>query len=178
MKIREIFAEHKKGVRAKKYNRKPKPYIDHTAKDTPAKDKPKPAGVFEEQSTEPRLIQAFRDFFPVVIDHLNLETLPKIDFANDTNSNAEQPAFGAYSHDPGNKVIRIDIRDRHPVDIIRTLAHELVHYKQDLEGRLSDDSGMTGSPIENEAHATAGAIMRNFGKAFPQYFDNKAITID
>lgn len=180
MKIREMFSEHKKGIRAKKYNRKPKPYIDHTT--AGATDKPhakaKPAGVFESQESEPRLIQAFRDFFPLVIDHLNLETLPKIEFANDMNSDSQQPSFGMYDYNDGNKAIRIDIRDRHPNDIIRTLAHELVHYKQDLEGRLTDNSGMTGSPVENEANAMAGEIMRHFNKKFPQYFDEKAITID
>jgi hypothetical protein len=172
MKIREMFSEHKKGVRAKKYNRKPKPYIEPDSAGLAA------ARAFESQENEPRLIQAFRDFLPLVIDHLDLKTLPKFEFANDMNSNSQQPTFGMYDHSADNKAIRIDIRDRHPVDIIRTLAHELVHYKQDLKGKLSDNSGMTGSPIENEAHAVAGEIMRHFNKKFPHYFNDKAITID
>jgi Zn-dependent peptidase ImmA (M78 family) len=45
------------------------------------------------------------------------------------------------------------------------LAHELTHYKQDLEGRIDENSGEAGSDIENEANATAAVIMRNYGKA-------------
>jgi hypothetical protein len=49
-------------------------------------------------------------------------------------------------------------------DILRTLAHELVHRKQEEDGRLDIKSGETGSPIEDEANATAGVLLRNFGK--------------
>jgi hypothetical protein len=49
-------------------------------------------------------------------------------------------------------------------DILRTLAHELVHRKQDEDGRLDITSGETGSEIENEANAQAGILLRNFGK--------------
>jgi hypothetical protein len=49
-------------------------------------------------------------------------------------------------------------------DMLRTLAHELVHHKQNVEGRIYNDSGETGSEIENEANAKAGVILRNFGK--------------
>ena len=35
------------------------------------------------------------------------------------------------------------------MDVCRTLAHELVHYKQDLDNELEDDdAGSTGSPQE------------------------------
>jgi Zn-dependent peptidase ImmA (M78 family) len=49
-------------------------------------------------------------------------------------------------------------------DILRTLAHELVHHKQNLDGRINYESGETGSDIENEANAKAGVLLRDFGK--------------
>jgi hypothetical protein len=51
------------------------------------------------------------------------------------------------------------------IDVLRSIAHELVHYKQNLEGRLIDAAkdGSDGSPIENEANAVAGVIMK-YGK--------------
>jgi Zn-dependent peptidase ImmA (M78 family) len=56
------------------------------------------------------------------------------------------------------------------MDILRSLAHELVHYKQDVEDRLHHTSGQTGSEHENEAHAVAGQIMRLYGKKHPELF--------
>ena len=49
-------------------------------------------------------------------------------------------------------------------DLLRTLAHELVHRKQDEDGRIDYNSGETGSEIENEANAQAGILLRDFGK--------------
>jgi hypothetical protein len=66
--------------------------------------------------------------------------------------------------------------NRHPNDILRTIAHELTHYKQDTEHQLDSESGRTGSPIENEAHATAGIVMRHFNKQYPEYLNSKPIT--
>jgi hypothetical protein len=62
------------------------------------------------------------------------------------------------------------------MDVCRTLAHELVHYSQDLKSELEDDdAGATGSPQENEANARAAVIMRNWGKRNPNFFEKEAI---
>ena len=123
------------------------------------------------------IIDAVRDFLPLAIKHLKLKELPKIDFVQDVKSKHDQPTFGVYHHN-GKKVIELDIENRHPMDIIRTLAHELTHYKQDLEGRLSDETWTTGSPTENEAHEQAGIMMRVFDKQYPQYLKMKAVTFN
>jgi hypothetical protein len=65
-------------------------------------------------------------------------------------------------------------KNRHPMDIFRTVAHELVHHKQNEDGRLGKDiakEGATGSDIENEANSEAGKVMRYFGRENPFYFD-------
>jgi hypothetical protein len=64
------------------------------------------------------------------------------------------------------------VKDRAIVDVIRSLAHELVHHKQNLEGRLKDavKDGEDGSPIENEANAKAGEIVRRYGKLNPSIY--------
>lgn len=55
-------------------------------------------------------------------------------------------------------------------DVFRSIAHELVHFAQNMKQELSQKSGDTGSDIENEANSLAGIIMRDFGKSFPQIF--------
>ena len=74
-------------------------------------------------------------------------------------------------------MLHIAIDKRHPNDIIRTLAHELVHYKQDLEQQLGHHSGKTGSPAENQAHALAGIMMRFFNKKHPEFLRSNSIKL-
>jgi hypothetical protein len=73
--------------------------------------------------------------------------------------------------------INLALGGRHPVDILRTLAHELVHFKQHLDHKLNAKSGDTGSPEENEAHAKAGIIMRIFNKKYPHAVELKPIDL-
>ena len=65
--------------------------------------------------------------------------------------------------------IHLSVINRHPVDIMRTLAHEYVHYKQVMDGKQLKSHA--GSPSENEANAKAGEIMRKYGRLHPELFD-------
>lgn len=103
-------------------------------------------------------------------EELGIDSLPKINLIDNKEYSMEHKSFGGYQ--PDKQSIILATKDRHPVDIFRTLAHELTHYKQDLDGQLEDDNvGATGSPQENEANAMAGIIMRNFGQKFPEVFE-------
>lgn len=106
-------------------------------------------------------------FLDVAKEVLEIDTLPRIIFRTKIVTQDDQPSFGMYL--VGQNILEISLTNRHPIDILRTMAHELVHYKQDLDGVLDDDSGETGSDHENEANARAGVIMRLFSKQNPQY---------
>ena len=60
------------------------------------------------------------------------------------------------------------------MDIMRSIAHELVHHHQNERGDLvgNAEEGADGSPIENEANAKAGEMIRIFGKQNPQIYTN------
>jgi hypothetical protein len=116
----------------------------------------------------PSTMDALQDFLPFAMQLLKLEKLPRIS-VHKTIDAGDQPSFGGYN--PGDGTIQLALKDRHPADVLRTLAHELVHFKQDLAGKLNNDSGMTGSNEENEANTKAGIIMRHFNKRFPQYLE-------
>jgi len=113
-------------------------------------------------------------FVPIVINVLELDKFPKIKFIAH-NITDEHPTFGQYNNT--SEVITLDVKNRHPLDILRTLAHELAHYKQDVDNRIGPHSGDTGSNEENEAHAKAGVIMRNFNQAHPEYFKSLPMVI-
>jgi hypothetical protein len=61
------------------------------------------------------------------------------------------------------------------MDVLRTLAHEMVHHKQDINGELNDRSGEDGSPQENEANAKAAVIMSLWAKMNPELFQRASI---
>ena len=114
------------------------------------------------------------DFVRFAAEDLELDSLPKFDFRFDTKRSVEHKSFGGYQ--PGGEHITITVTNRHINDVCRTLAHELVHYSQDLKKELEDDdAGTTGSPQENEANARAAVIMRNWGKLHPDYFSKESI---
>ena len=121
-----------------------------------------------------------KDTYPILLDFirfaakdLELNSLPKFDFVFDSKQSVERKSFGGYM--PGGEHITITVKNRHINDVLRTLAHEMVHYKQDLNNELEDDAGATGSPQENEANARAAVIMRNWGKLHPNLFDSESI---
>ncbi len=114
----------------------------------------------------------FEDFFPIAMKVLDIDKLPKINLVMQVND-TEQPTFGRF--DSSNLTIDLGMANRHPIDILRTLAHELVHFRQHLNGQLKPNSGETGSPEENEAHEVAGVIMRHFNKAHRHYFHSKPL---
>ncbi len=122
----------------------------------------------------PTFIDILEVALPLIANALELKTLPTIKLEKSLADN-EQPTFGRYHN--GDHIIYLGIANRHPLDIIRTLAHEMVHYKQDLKNMLDHNSGKTGSPIENQAHAVAGAIVRHLHKQHPEFFSAKPIVL-
>lgn len=115
------------------------------------------------------------DFIRFAAKDLELNSLPKFDFVFDNAESIKRRSFGGYA--PGEEHITITVVNRHINDVCRTLAHELVHYSQDLKSELEDDdAGSTGSPQENEANARAAVIMRNWGKAYPDMFGKESIS--
>jgi len=77
-------------------------------------------------------------------------------------------AFGEISD---KNIIHLSVINRHPVDILRTLAHEYVHYKQHTQKKLSNRISKAGSPIENQANAKAGELIRKYANLHPELFD-------
>ena len=110
-----------------------------------------------------------QDFIDFCIKSLDLQEKPDIEFTDDENAAKQMQALGAFNPTT-NKLIVVK-GSRLTADILRTLAHELVHRKQAELDQLGPDSGKTGSPTENEANAAAGVLMRQYGKYRPEIFE-------
>lgn len=114
-----------------------------------------------------------KKFIQFAQEHLELSDLPSISLNTNSNKSIEHRSFGGYR--PADKSINVMMSNRHIQDVLRTIAHELTHYKQDLNGELNDDSGNDGSPQENDANSTAAIILRKWGKLHPELFGYEAI---
>lgn len=117
-------------------------------------------------------IDMVEKFVQFAVKELGLKKLPaKLTLSYSTDKARERHTFGVFN--PESNEIWLYVKDRNLADILRTLAHELVHRKQAEEGRIENGSGETGSEIENEANAMAGVLLRKFGKAHENIYENK-----
>jgi LysM repeat protein len=104
---------------------------------------------------------------------LGIKSMPQMELTKQEMTTS----FGGYQ--PDNQSIAVVSKNRHPMDVFRTVAHELVHHKQKEDGRLGKDiskEGATGSDIENEANSEAGKLMRWYAKANPEMFKSGYVT--
>ena len=120
----------------------------------------------EEIETMPKkaIVQKFMEF---VIDYLQIDGK-----VNAILTNHKDDIRTTAVYDNANSTIKVYIKNRAIVDILRSLAHEMVHHKQSQEGKLDNNpnAGDDGSPEENEANAKAGEIIRIFGKQNPEIY--------
>lgn len=116
--------------------------------------------------TNRELMKKFIDF---TTEYLDIQTPLKIKLTKDR----EDVVTTAY-YNIEDRVACVYIKDRAIMDIMRSLAHEMVHHLQNERGDLTDalSDGADGSTIENEANAVAGVIMRIFGKQNPEIYTN------
>jgi hypothetical protein len=142
--------------------------LDHLFEDPKYYTKLSKVGLEENKSSLDK--DLVKEFMRHVMKELKLDSLPAIRFSDDSQEAIQNRSWGGYM--PGEQSIQIVVAKRHPADIFRTLAHELVHYKQDITGRLKPGDGKTGSDIENEANSRAAIIMRNFAQAKPNLFEH------
>ncbi len=126
-----------------------------------------------------KLIQKF---LPYVFKELKIKSIPPLHFANGKGglSVKDVPGItivkdsefsaskGTFAQTSKNNRIVLNVENRHPIDALRTLAHELIHYHQHTSGVYG--TGETGSKTENEASARASIIMRNFDFSHPNVF--------
>ena len=109
------------------------------------------------------------EFIKFAIKNLAIQNPPRsLALSYDTAKAKEMRSFGYFN--PSENKIWVYCGNRNMGDILRTLAHELVHRKQDEDGRINYESGQTGSDIENEANAMAGVLLRDFGKQHEEIY--------
>jgi hypothetical protein len=115
----------------------------------------------------------YRELISDLVDHMleqgrNISPLPDLEFIDGDTENAENFFGKTAYYDPNTKTIVLYTEGRHPKDIVRSFAHEMVHHTQNLEGRLGDiqttdtteDENLDA--IEREAYQEGNMIFRNW----------------
>jgi hypothetical protein len=98
----------------------------------------------------------------------NIDPAPSIELVGDDMGNAEKFLGKTAYYDPINKSITIYTYGRHPKDIVRSYAHEMIHHIQNLEGRLGDVSTTNTleddhiNDLEKEANLKGTMTFRNW----------------
>jgi hypothetical protein len=113
-----------------------------------------------------------QEFIAHVIDSLGIDPAPEIVLHSDPDWSKQNHSFGRYDADA--HALEVNLADRHVMDILRTVAHELVHCRQNQQRPLPDHAGETGSAWENDANARAGVIMRDYAESNPEKFTESA----
>lgn len=107
-------------------------------------------------------------FVKFVKDQLELDTIPVISIQNH-RKNLKTTANYDYTKDV--KIIKICSKGRALVDVMRSIAHEMVHHKQFEQGRLKVQPPDIGGEIEDEANAKAGQYIKMFAKEDSTIYD-------
>jgi hypothetical protein len=118
-------------------------------------------------------LATLKHFIAFCKTELNIQSLPHIKLILDKEWVAQNRSFGEYN--PSAYTVKVFSLGRNLADVCRSLAHELIHHRQNELGMIGSDSGDTGTDIENEANALAGILMRDYGKLNLSIYDLDAL---
>ncbi len=112
--------------------------------------------------------EKLNSFVKFVKEQLELKTVPTISIQNHRNG---LKTTANYDYTKENKVVKVCMKNRALVDVMRSIAHELVHHKQFEQGRLNTPPPDIGGEIEDEANAKAGQFIKMFAKMDNTIYD-------
>ena len=99
---------------------------------------------------------------------MNIKPLPVVKFITDDKTNAENIFGKTAFYNPEEKSITLFTMNRHPKDVLRSFAHEMIHHEQNLDSRLNN-IGTTNTnedgdlpEIEREAYEKGNMMFRNW----------------
>jgi len=99
---------------------------------------------------------------------MNIEPLPTLEFVDGDSENASDFFGKTAYYDPNKQHIVLYTEGRHPKDIVRSYAHEMIHHIQHLEDRLGDIPGTDTTSddhldkLEQEANLRGTMTFRNW----------------
>ena len=103
----------------------------------------------------------------MIDEKLNIYPLPEVKIRRDVAEAADFFGRTAYYQPTTNEIV-LYVEGRHPKDVMRSFAHEMVHHMQNLEGRLGKIQTTNTNEsdalleLEKEAYLQGNIIFRNW----------------
>ena len=125
-------------------------------------------------NNNPKFQQAAAGIYQDAVKKFNIRTTPKLFLRQDKENGAMTLGRTAF-YDPSELKIVLYITGRHPKDILRSFAHELIHHVQNERGdlQLGDSSDPQYAQkddhlrkMEMEAYLKGNMLMRDFEDNF------------
>ena len=114
------------------------------------------------ESVDEKKLNNYKSFINFCCEELKVKSKPSVRLTS-----KELPeTFGYYDIDENS--ITVSYANRHQMDVMRTIAHEIVHHLQ--RESKEDLDGSDGSIDENEANAIAGVVLRKWASRKPHLF--------
>lgn len=115
----------------------------------------------------PRFVELLKKFLPFTCKFLGIETPFTLHLVH--SKVPQLRTTGVYINKDNEIWIRV--KNRHQVDLFRSICHEMVHHKQNELGMLNSRSGEDSSVEEGQANRYAGIVMRKFGRKYPEIYE-------
>ena len=116
-----------------------KPPIDENGKSSPYGSGYKKLNENASYQKDINLIERLAQLTQHMLDKgMNIEPLPNLEFVNGDSGNARDFLGKTAYYNPNNQTIVLYTEGRHPKDITRSYAHEMIHHIQNLESRLGN----------------------------------------
>jgi hypothetical protein len=93
----------------------------------------------------------FNQFMPFAQKRMGFNKPPRV-FLRDDPENAQNPLGKTAYYDPEQMSVVLYTNGRHPKDIMRSLAHELVHHTQNCNGEFDNVGDMGEGYAQNDPH--------------------------
>ena len=101
-----------------------------------------------------------------MVVQINIDPLPNIKFIEDDTNNANELLGKTAYYDPNTQTIVLYTYNRHPKDVLRSYAHEMIHHKQNLEGKIQNIQGQDINEDDYLKELEAEAYLQGNGLLF------------
>jgi len=103
-------------------------------------------------------------FIKFINDELSFKQPFKVKFTKNRDDDLKTYAY----YNPNENTVKVYYKNRGLADVLRSIAHELIHHHQNENGKLEQPVQDVGGQIEDEANSVAGQLVKKFGYANPK----------
>ncbi len=103
-------------------------------------------------------------FIKFVSEELNINEPFEVILSKKRSEDLQTYAY----YQPSSGLIKVYSKNRGLADVLRSVAHELIHHQQNESGLLNQPHPDIGGKIEDDANSIAGQFVKKFGYMNPK----------